>query len=383
VGHVDHGKTTLTHAITNVWADKHSEELKRGITIRIGYANTNIYKCLECGKYSTSETCPYCGSQTEFLREISFVDCPGHESLLAVTLSGASLMDGAILVIAANEKCPQPQTKEHLMALEIAGIKNIVIVQNKVDLVDKERALENYQEIKELVKGTIAENVPIIPVSANLKINIEYVLSAIQEFIPTPNRDETKEPIMLTVRSFDVNKPGTEIKDLKGGVIGGSLTQGVFNISDEIEIKPGIEGSERTITKIVNISTMENQLEQARPGGLIAIETELDPSYTKNDKMAGRVIGKKDTLPPIKNQIKIKLHKFERSDGLSGSDINKGDRVVVVCGTAKTVGQIIEKKGDVITINLMQPICVLESITIALLKMIKNRWALVGYGKEI
>jgi translation initiation factor 2 subunit 3 len=155
VGHVDHGKTTLTHAITNVWADKHSEELKRGITIRIGYANTNIYKCLECGKYSTSETCPYCGSQTEFLREISFVDCPGHESLLAVTLSGASLMDGAILVIAANEKCPQPQTKEHLMALEIAGIKNIVIVQNKVDLVDKERALvERINMIKRHTKPT-------------------------------------------------------------------------------------------------------------------------------------------------------------------------------------------------------------------------------------
>ena len=96
--------------------------------------------------------CPKCGSKTKLLRKISFVDSPGHETLMATMLSGASLMDGAILVIAANEPCPQPQTKEHLMALDILGVKNIIIVQNKIDLVDEEKAWENYKQIKEFVK---------------------------------------------------------------------------------------------------------------------------------------------------------------------------------------------------------------------------------------
>ena len=93
-------------------------------------------------------------------------------------------MDGAILVIAANEPCPQPQTKEHLMALDALGIKNVIIVQNKIDLVDEERAKENYKQIKEFVKGTVAENAPIIPISAHHEANLDILLKAIQDFYP-------------------------------------------------------------------------------------------------------------------------------------------------------------------------------------------------------
>ena len=132
VGHVDHGKTTLTEALSGIWTDVHSEELRRGISIRLGYADTSFYRCPSCGLYTTKETCPRDGSETEFLRRVSFVDAPGHETLMATMLSGAAIMDGAVLVIAANEPCPQPQTKEHLMALDITGIDKIVIVQNKI-----------------------------------------------------------------------------------------------------------------------------------------------------------------------------------------------------------------------------------------------------------
>ena len=104
---------------------------------------------------------------SELQRTVSFVDAPGHETLMAVMISGASIMDGALLLIAANEHCPQPQTREHLAALQIAGIENIVIVQNKVDLVTRERAIESHNEISEFIAGTIAENAPIIPVSAH------------------------------------------------------------------------------------------------------------------------------------------------------------------------------------------------------------------------
>ena len=168
VGHVDHGKTTIVEAITGVWAARHSEELRRGITIKLGYADAPIYRCPVCeepANYSTSPVCPNCGAETEFQRGLSFVDAPGHEALMATMLSGAAVMDGAVLVIAADEPCPQPQTREHLAAIEIMGVENIVIAQNKIDIVDKQRALESYQEILKFIEGTIAEGAPIIPLS--------------------------------------------------------------------------------------------------------------------------------------------------------------------------------------------------------------------------
>src|SRR3989338_7865733 len=156
VGHVDHGKTTLLERLSGKWTDTHSEELKRGITIRLGYADIIFRKCEKCEgdkKYTAKEECPACGSKTAAVRKVSFVDAPGHESLMATMLAGATIMDGALLLVAANEECPQPQTREHLMALEILGIKSLVIVQNKIDLVDEEKALKNYEQIKNFVKG--------------------------------------------------------------------------------------------------------------------------------------------------------------------------------------------------------------------------------------
>ncbi|MDD1674402.1 MAG: GTP-binding protein, partial [Methanomicrobiales archaeon] len=137
VGHVDHGKTTLVSALTGVWTDRHSEEIKRGISIRLGYADATFYRCPNhqgAEAYSTQAICPVCGEKTIPYRSVSFVDSPGHETLMATMLSGSALMDGAMLVISASEPCPQPQTKEHLMALSLVGIRKIVIVQNKIDV---------------------------------------------------------------------------------------------------------------------------------------------------------------------------------------------------------------------------------------------------------
>jgi translation initiation factor 2 subunit 3 len=108
IGHVDHGKTTLVQSLTGVWASRHSEELKRGITIKLGYADLPIYKCPTCPtpkNYSTKPICPVCGEQGVFARAISFVDAPGHEALMATMLSGAAIMDGAILVT-TNTRTP-------------------------------------------------------------------------------------------------------------------------------------------------------------------------------------------------------------------------------------------------------------------------------------
>ena len=188
VGHVDHGKTTLLETLSGVWADTHSEEIKRGITIRLGYADAVFYR--ENDEYTTK---PKDRKNAQPLRKVSFVDAPGHESLMATMLAGATIIDGALLLIAANEECPQPQTREHLMALQIIGIKNIVIVQNKIDLVDEKAALKNYNEIREFVKGTIYENSAIIPLSAQHKAGISNLIRAIEEAIPTPKRDKEKD----------------------------------------------------------------------------------------------------------------------------------------------------------------------------------------------
>ena len=122
IGHVDHGKTTLTQRLTGKWTDEHSEELKRGISIRLGYADAAFYKCPNCDEsqcYTTKKTCSHCNRPAELLRVVSFVDAPGHETLMATMLSGAAIMDGAVLVIAANEPSLNRMDIEHVSSLVI------------------------------------------------------------------------------------------------------------------------------------------------------------------------------------------------------------------------------------------------------------------------
>ncbi len=394
IGHVDHGKTTLVQALTGVWASRHSEELKRGITIRLGYADMTIYKCPKCGtpnSYSTKPVCPNCASEAVFVRAVSFVDAPGHEALMATMLSGAAIMDGAILVIAADETCPQPQTREHLAAAQVIGIKNIVIVQNKIDIVDEKRALKSYKEIKNFVKGTIAENAPIIPVSAQRGINIDVLLSAIEEIMPTPERDETKPPLMFIVRSFDVNKPGTSIEDLEGGIIGGTIAQGKFKVGDEIEIRPGIsverEGKtvyDPLISEIVSLHAGKSSVKEATCGGLVGVGTLLDPSYSKADGLNGNIAGKAGLLPPILSELTLETRILERAVGtkelLKVEKINPDETLLLHVGAAVNLGKVASIKNNVVKIKLSRPICAQPSARVAISRKITARWRLIGYG---
>ncbi|MEA3229911.1 MAG: translation initiation factor IF-2 subunit gamma [archaeon] len=389
VGHVDHGKTTLTSALTGKFTDEHSEELKRGVTIRLGYADVAICKCPKCSAnlaYSAFKKCFYCGSDTKLLRTLSFVDVPGHETLIATVLTGSSLMDGAILMIAANEKCPQPQTAEHLEALNIAGIDKIIIVQNKVDIVTKEQAVENYKQIKEFVKGSVAENAPIIPVSAMHRANIGLVFKAIEEIITTSCRDDKKSPKMLIARSFDVNKPGTEIKKLFGGVIGGGLIEGSIKIGDEIEIRPGINENNRWTpvkAKILSIRQGSQKVDLGRPGGLLALSTSLDPYMTKSDKLASMVAGKPGTLPSLKNDINLEIHLLGNVVGAgkkgSVANIKPKDVVLMNVGTQKTIG-VCMSLAKLSKFKLRRPICADVGDKVVLSKQINARWRLVGWG---
>jgi len=389
IGHVAHGKTTLTNALTGKLTLQHSEELKRGITIKLGYADATLYRCKDCGFYfSNSDHCPSCFSKNiELLRTVSFLDAPGHETLMATVLTAAPLMDGALLLIAANQKCPQPQTREHLKAIEIVGIKNVVIVQNKIDLVDKERVLENYQEIKEFLKNTSIEDAPIIPVSAQFNVNVDRVIEAIQEKIPTPKRDPKKSPRMYTVRSFDVNKPGTPIKKLKGGVIGGSVVQGRIKVGDEIEIRPGIiKGNkvEPLYTRVIGLQKAGYNLEEVGPGGLVGLMTNLDPFLTKDDRLSGTIVGLANELPENRSEIEAEVSLLERVVGekkeRKAEPLRKGEKVLINVATQRTIGLIKEIKGSRVVFRLALPVVAEQKQRIVISRQIDGRWRLIGYG---
>ncbi len=383
LGHVDHGKTTLVRALTGKWTDTHSEELKRGISIRLGYADMNVYQCERCGAYSNKDTCLVCGGPATFKRRVSFVDAPGHETLMATTIAGSSIIDGVLFIVAADEKCPQPQTKEHFAIIEALNIKNIVIVQTKIDLVSKERAKQSLEEIKAFVKGTVAEDAPIIPVVATHGINIHYLLQAIEQYIPTPQRDESKDPIMYISRSFDVNKPGTPISHLQGGVVGGSIKDGVIKLGDVLELRPGVEWKgklESVSFEVTSLRAEKDVLTEAKPGGLIAVGTTLDPALTKADSLIGNVIGKPGALPEVLTELDVEYEILPiRKDEVKG--FVKNEPVVLNVHTATTVGFITDVKGSVFRVELKRPVAVEKGSAVAISKRIGQRWKLSAWGK--
>jgi translation initiation factor 2 subunit 3 len=391
VGHVDHGKSTLTKLITGVKTDYFSEEIKRGISIKLGYADAPVYRCkgIEGPRYTNNPS--ECQEGADLERVISFVDSPGHETLMATMLSGAAIMDGALIVIAANEKCPQPQTREHLMALNILGIKNIVIVQNKIDLVSEERAIESYNEIKEFIKGTVADNAPIIPMSAIDYANLDALLYAIEKYIPTRKFNIDADPMMYVARSFDVNKPGTKPEDLKGGVLGGSIFQGVFRVGDVIEISPGIaisKGGKKTWnpinTEISSIISGNLSLDEKGPGGLVGIGTKLDPFVTKGDSLVGMIVGKKGTLPKPLFSLSLKVNVLDKVVGSSQEmkvdKISNKETLLLNVATAVTVATVTSVKGENVEVDLKYPVIALPGQNVAISRKILNRWRLIGSG---
>ena len=389
VGHVDHGKTTLTQALTGKWTDQHSEELKRGISIKLGYADADFYKVTN--KETTTFTSEpnlknYTDSKHEHLRTVSFVDAPGHETLMAVMLSGAAIMDAAILIIAANETCPQPQTREHLSALEIMGFDKFIVVQSKIDICTKKRALESYKEIKNFLKGSRLQDAPIVPVSAHHNKNIDLLIEVIETLFPTPEKNVKENFQMDIARSFDINKPGTIPKNIKGGILGGTIKKGKIKIGDSIEIRPGKntkKGLQPIKTKITTLHSGVSRKE-IKPGGLVAIGTSLDPSITKSDSLLGNVIGKPGTLPPVWERFNIKTTLLERVVGTKKikdmDEIKTKEPLMITVGTRTTVGVPITVKDNIVDIKLTIPVCAPVGQRIALSRRADGKWHLIGYG---
>jgi len=411
IGHVAHGKSTVVKSLSGVQTVRFKNELERNITIKLGYANAKIYRCTEasCPRptcygsrgSSSPDLLPCvreeCTGQLKVVRHVSFVDCPGHDILMATMLNGAAVMDAALLLIAGNETCPQPQTSEHLAAVEIMQLRNLIILQNKVDLIKEQAAREQYDQIKAFVHGTIASEAPIIPISAQLKYNIEVVCEYLCKKVPVPMRDFTSDARLIIIRSFDVNKPGCEIDDLQGGVAGGSILRGVLRVGQEIEVRPGIVKKTedgRTIcqpiySKVVSLHTENNRLQYAVPGGLIGVGTKIDPTLCRADRLVGHMLGAVGTLPDMFFQIDITYFLLRRLLGVRQEGDRKAQKVqklakeellMVNIGSCSTGCRVINVKGDAAQLKLNTPVCTEKGEKIALSRRIEKHWRLIGWG---
>lgn len=319
IGHVSHGKTTLIQRLTNVDTKKYKKELETNKTLKLGYTNTYVTKC------SCSEETIFVNSKCYNIKGtcssklISIVDCPGHHILMNTMLSGTSIMDTAIVMIAANETCPQPQTIDHVMAITINDnhtnfFDNALIVLNKCDLVKKEQIQSRYTEVKDFIKNSLIENCNIVPTSAQKNINLNHVTEWMYNYVCEKEKynviNQESSFRSLIVRTFDINKPGTNIENISGLVIGCSILEGTLNIGDEIVILP-----ECIKTRVYELYTDKSPLNSAKKGGLIGVKTDLNPEYS--DVLIGSFFIKSqdfnsDFLKDEKNEIE--LNYFLRKD---------------------------------------------------------------------
>jgi translation initiation factor 2 subunit 3 len=308
---------------------------------------------------------------------------------MATMLSGAAIIDAAILVVAANEGI-KPQTVEHLIALQAKGIKNLIVVQNKIDLVDSEKAKKNYKEIKDLLKGRY-DDAPVIPVSAQQGVNLSEVYRAIFE-IPVPKRKLDGEPIFIVARSFDINKPGVTPDKLHGAVLGGTLKQGVLKVGDEIEIKPGRVVKEANQyryhminTKVKKLFKGSEEVSELTPGGSMSMETELDMTLGKADALAGCVVSLKGKLPEITEHLDIKYILFPEVFGVAMKTrvepLKPSEMIMLSVNTSMTVGIIKRIQKDKIEITLKVPIVPFKGDSVAIARNLGNHWRLIGYGE--
>jgi translation initiation factor 2 subunit 3 len=358
IGHVSDGKSTITKALTGISTQKHSQEKQKNLTIRLGYANAKILKCISCKEpecYFSLESinfdykCLRCNSESILMNHISFVDCPGHNMLLATMLNGTSVMNYTILVEScANQNFPAPQTIEHFNCVNSIGIKNVITILNKIDLINKDKCIEMCENLQTFLKNNSCES-PIIPMSATHSINKD-VLCMYLANLPKPELNTDKNLKMPIIRSFNINKPGIMIENLEGGVVGGSVISGIIKENQEIYLVPGniikiddISYYKPLNVKVLSINSEKNNLKEAKMGGLIGVKLDIDPGLSSDDKLIGNILVDKIT-GIVSNNFECKLKKNCQLDpklqyifNINSNNIN---------------GKIISKKGDIIKINL-------------------------------
>jgi translation initiation factor 2 subunit 3 len=373
LGSVSSGKSTCIKALTGKKTQKHSAEKIKNITIKPGYANLKIYTNGET-LYTENQLTVMNENLLDYqlINHCSFVDCPGHHELTLTMLGQVNIMDGAIVVISACENViDNTQLIEHLKAAKLAEIKNIIICLNKIDLVSKDKALLKKKEIETLFNKLKLDYISIIPTSFNYNI-----VSNLLDIINNIKSEKPDIPIFYISRSFDINKPGTEFANIKGGVVGGSLVSGELKIGDVIEIKPGLVSQNKyeiIKTTIKSLMSENEYLDKVHSGGLIAIGLNIDANYTKNDKLAGNLLGLENQLPEIYNEIKINYYPIENNK------LKINDKIYLQIGTLSVLSLIIDIKDNKYKFKLSRPCCIDKNSKIYLCCR-ENNFNILGYG---
>ena len=380
LGSVSDGKTTLIHSLTGTKTQKHSNEKVRNITIKQGYANMKIWEN-DDGLYTTNSEHI---SDDKLINHISFVDCPGHHDLINTMLASTSLMNGAIVVISTDQVLSKkPQLIQHLAAIKLSKLDKIIICLNKIDLVKKQVILERKNELDILLKQYDIKPYIIIPTCFNKKIGLNHVINSIMTlFNPTEEVKETTESLFIISRSFDINKPGTNWKDINGGVIGGTILSGKFSINEDVEIRPGrvskdVNGQficNPIQTKILSIKSENTELIEASFGGLIAFKTDIDPFYCKNDGLLGNVVGVKGCMPNVYIDINLNIEITTLFDYKWVPKQN--DIIILQIGTRVVEGKL----GKLNNIILTKPTCICDKQHIIICKNIDKSLKIVGEG---
>jgi translation initiation factor 2 subunit 3 len=205
------------------------------------------------------------------------------------------------------------------------------------------------------------------------------LIHAIQTHIPTPHFDASKPLKMYISRSFDVNKPGTPIEKLQGGVLGGSIVQGTLSPKQKVEITPGVNGKTIQI-EVQSLNISSGHLTQARPGGLIAMGTTLDPGITSMDKFKGQIVCAPGTLNQPVDYLSIDFHELPRLLGEKLPFPHNKELMVLTIGTNTLVGEIISVKKNQIDMNLKGKMTIEKGQKIAISRRDKAGWRLAGWG---
>ena len=361
IGHVDHGKTTLTAAITTVMAktyggvakqfadiDNAPEERERGITIATAHV-----------EYETDA------------RHYAHVDCPGHADYVKNMVTGAAQMDGAILVVAATDG-PMPQTREHILLARQVGVPEIVVFMNKVDLVDDEELLELVElEVRELLSSYEfdGDNIPVIQGSALGALNGEAeweekvveLMKAVDETIPTPERDVDKPFLMPVEDVFSITGRGT--------VATGRIERGVVNLNDEIEIVGIVEDPMKSV--VTGIEMFRRLLDKGEAGDNAGI---LLRGINKEQLERGMVLCKPGSITPHK-EFECEVYVLSKDEGGRHTPFFKGYRpqfyfrttdVTGACELPDGVEMVMPGDNVKLSVKLIQPVAMEEGLRFAI-----------------
>ncbi len=374
IGHIDHGKTTLTAAITKVLHDKYPdlnpftpfdeidkapEERQRGITISIAHV-----------EYQTEA------------RHYAHVDCPGHADYIKNMITGAAQMDGAILVVAATDG-PMPQTREHVLLARQVGVPALVVALNKCDMVDDEELIELVEmEVRELLSEYEfpGDDIPVVRVAAFPALNgdakwgesVLELMNAVDEYIPTPERDTDKPFLMPVEDVFTITGRGT--------VVTGRIERGIIKVNEEIEILGIREGSSKTT--VTGVEMFRKLLDEGQAGENVGL---LLRGTKREDVERGMVLAKPGTTTPHTN-FEASVYILSKEEGGRHTPFFNNYRPQFYFRTTDVTGVVTLPEGTEMVmpgdntemaVELIQPIAMDEGLRFA----IREGGRTVGAGR--